>query len=101
VRDKEFPVMVIELSSQIVRIENQMSASVDKEIVILNMPRNNYIGLDEIGRFIWDLLAEPCRVDELCNRLSLEFEDAPHEIAADVLPFLEELKEEGLIRIEG
>ena len=91
--------MSVELSSQIVRTENLMSAPVDNEIVILNMAKNNYIGLDEIGRRIWDLSAEACSVDDLCNRLSREFEATPEQIAVDVLPFLEELAQEGLIRI--
>jgi len=93
--------MPIELSSRIVRAENLMSAPVDNEIVILNMAGNNYIGLDEIGLHIWDLFEEPCRVDELCDRLSREFEATPGEITADVLRFLEELHHEGLIRIVG
>ena len=91
--------MPIGLSSRIMRNENQMSAPVDNEIVILNMVKNNYIGLDEIGRFIWDLLAEPCRVDELCNRLSRDFDATPELIASDVLPFFEELKHEELIKV--
>jgi hypothetical protein len=63
------------------------------------MAKNNYIGLDEIGRFIWDLLAEPSRVDELCIRLSRHFEATPDQIATDVLPFIEELESEGLIKV--
>ena len=50
--------MPIGLNSRIMRNKNQMSAPVDNEIVILNMDRNNYIGLDEIGRFIWDLILD-------------------------------------------
>jgi hypothetical protein len=91
--------MPIGLNTRIVRNENQMSAPVDNEIVILNMAKNNYIGLDEIGRFIWDLLAEPYRVDELCEQLSRHFEATPDQIAADVLPFIEELESEGLIKV--
>lgn len=91
--------MPIELSSQVVRAENLMSAPVDNEIVILNMAKNNYIGLDEIGLRIWNLCAEPRRVEEVCDRLSREYEATPEQIAADVLPFLEELEGEGLIRV--
>ena len=91
---------VIELTSKIVRVDDLMSSPVDDEIVILNMAKNNYIGLDDIGRFIWEILVSPCRVDELCNRLSKDFAATPQEISADVLPFLEELRQEGLIRIE-
>lgn len=91
--------MPIEPSSIIVCTENLMSSPMDDELVILNMDKNNYIGLDEIGRRIWELFSEPRSVEEACGLLSLEFESSPAQIAADVLPFLEELRGEGLIRL--
>ncbi|HEX9022749.1 MAG TPA: PqqD family protein [Geobacteraceae bacterium] len=91
--------MPIEPGSMVVRAENLMSTPIDDELVILNMDRNNYMGLDDIGRRVWDLLAEPRRMDDLCNRLSLEYEATPEQIASDLLPFLEELRDEGLIRL--
>lgn len=91
--------MPIDLSSTVVRADNLMSAPVDKEIVILNMVKNNYIGLDEIGLRIWELIAEPRRVGDLCIQLSREFEATPEQIADDVLPFLAELEDENLVRI--
>lgn len=91
--------MPVELNSRIVRYKDKMSAPIDNDIVIVNMAKNNYTGLNEIGRIIWELLAKPCRVDELCNRLSLDFAATPDKIAADVLPFLEELRQDELIMI--
>lgn len=91
--------MTIELSSHVVRAENLMCAPVDDEIVILNMARSNYVGLDEIGMRIWDLIAEPRRVEEVCDRLSREYEATTEQIATDVLSFLEELEKEGLISV--
>jgi hypothetical protein len=91
--------MSIDLINRVIRKDDLMSSPVDNELVILNMTKNNYIGLDEIGRRIWDFLIEPCRVDELCTRLSREYEATADEIAVDVLPFLEELYQEELICI--
>ena len=91
--------MAIESSTRIIRSGEQMSAPIDGELVILNMAKNNYIGLDEIGRRIWEMLEKPRSVDALCVLLSREFEATPEQIATDMLPFLEELKNEGLIRI--
>jgi hypothetical protein len=85
----------------IVRAENLMSSPMDDEIVILNMDKNNYVGLDEIGARIWELLEKPCRLDDLCERLSAEFEATHEQITSDLVPFLEELKGEGLIRLVG
>lgn len=90
--------MPIEVSRKVVRMENMMSAPVDNEIVILNMPKNNYIGLDEIGLRIWNMLETPRCVSDLCSQLGKEFDAPPDHIEADVLSFLNELNEEGLIR---
>ncbi len=90
--------MPIELSRLMVRGGDLLSAPIDKEIVILNMAKNNYVGLDEIGLRIWELLEKPIRVDELCSQLSREFDATPEQIIADVIPFLAELEREGLVR---
>jgi hypothetical protein len=91
--------MPIELTTHIVRTEGLTSESVDEDIVILNLAGNNYIGLDEIGRRIWELIEMPCRVDELCQQLSQEFNATAEQIAADVLPFLTELESEKLAHV--
>lgn len=90
--------MPIELSRLMVRGGDLLSAPIDKEIVILNIAKNNYVGLDEIGLRIWELLEKPIRVDELCSQLSREFDATPEQIIADVIPFLAELEREGLVR---
>lgn len=81
----------------VVRVEDMMSADVDDEIVILNLARDNYIGLDAIGRRIWELLDTPTKIGAICEQLATEFEGTKEQIAADVLPFLSELSDEGLI----
>lgn len=91
--------MAIELKSVVTRTEDLMSQPIDQDLVILNLVNNNYIGLDEIGRRIWELLENPCRVDELCQQLGREFNATPEQIAADVFPFLTELQGEGLVNV--
>jgi hypothetical protein len=91
--------MPIDLNSTVVRLDNLMSTQLDEEIVILNMAKNNYIALNEIGRRIWDLLERPMRVEELNLLLSREFAATPEQIAADVVPFLDKLASEGLLDV--
>ena len=61
------------------------------------MAKNNYVGLDDIGKRIWGLLEKPIRVNALCVQLSRDFEATPEQVADDVIPFLEELEREGLV----
>ncbi|MBI3890982.1 MAG: PqqD family protein [Candidatus Wallbacteria bacterium] len=91
--------MTLERHTRVVRAEEMMSAPIDNEIVILNLPRDNYVGLDEIARRIWELLEQPLPVEELCARLAAEYEGPTEQIEADVLGFLSELEKEGLLRV--
>jgi len=89
--------MPFELNTRVVRTHGLMVAPVDKEIVVLSLASNHYVGLDEIGRRVWELLEAPQRTDEICQALAGEF-DAPFEqIANDVIPFLTALESEGLV----
>lgn len=85
--------------SVVVRKSDLPNTPVDGDLVILNMATNNYVGLDEIGRRIWDALEEPRRVDELCRLMTEHYAGAPEEIGRDVVAFLNELSSEGLIRV--
>jgi hypothetical protein len=96
---EEKSAMPIELTTCIVRTKGLTSELVDEDLVILNLASDNYIGLDEIGRRIWELIETPRRVDELCQQLSQEFNATPEQIAVDVLPFLAELESEKLAHV--
>jgi tetratricopeptide (TPR) repeat protein len=83
----------------VVRVGNLRSAPVDTDLVIMNLPNSNYVGLDAIGRRIWSLLEAPRRIDELCRRLADEYDGKPEEITHDVIAFLNELYSENLITV--
>jgi hypothetical protein len=90
--------MAFELQDRVARVSNLMSSRVDQEIVIMNIANSNYVALDEIGRRIWDLLEEPCLIDTLCQQLSREYQEDMEVVSADVLAFLDEMKDEGLVK---
>jgi hypothetical protein len=93
--------MPIDLSTVVVRTAGLLTAPVDDEIVILNPGRDNYVGLDAVGRAVWDLLEQPHAVAELCRKLSQDFDATPEQIAADLLPFLAEITDEGIARVSA
>ncbi len=82
-----------------IRKPNLETAKLDDSIVMLNLSRNNYVALDDIGARIWDLLQLPHSREELCDRLEGEFEAPAGQIASDVRVFLDELLEEGLLSV--
>ncbi len=93
--------MVIELTDRVIRNGDLMAAPIDNELVILGLISNNYIALDEIGRRIWELLETERPVVELCRELEREYNGPPEQIISDVLPFLTELRDEGIVHVVG
>lgn len=91
--------MTIEPSTVIVRTAGLLTAPVDREIVILNPGSDDYIGLDAVGRTVWELIEQPYEVAELCRKLSQHFDATPEQIAVDLLPFLAEITDGGIARV--
>jgi hypothetical protein len=91
--------MPLTLDSLVVRTGGLMSTALDREVVILNPAGDNYVGLDEVGRRVWDLLATPNSIKDLCLQVMGEFHGDPREIEADILAFLSELAAEGLVDV--
>ncbi len=93
--------MPFELSTRVVRLPEAMTAAVDRELVILSLARNHYVGLDEIGRRVWELLETSQSAAELCQTLAGEFDASADQIACDLVPFLVQLESEGLVTAAG
>jgi hypothetical protein len=91
--------MPVESTTLVARADNLPSDAIDQDLVILNLKRDDYVALDAIGRRIWELIASPRRVDELCQQLSQEFDGPPEQIAADTLAFLNELEREEMLNV--
>lgn len=83
----------------VVRKGGLPSTPVDADLVILNLATNNYVGLDDIGRSIWELLEKPLRVAELCQLMTEKYTGTREEIERDVVLFLRELSGEGLVDV--
>ncbi len=79
------------------KAERVMDSTVDKEAVILGIESGQYIGLNETGTRIWELIDHPLRIVEIIDQLEMEF-DAPREIIrGEVLAFLADLETKSLI----
>lgn len=92
---------LIGMDTVIVRNPDLPAAPVDDDLVILDVARGHYVGLDAIGREIWDSLAAPIALNDVCARLSLRFNASAETIAQDVTMFIRELVDRGLISIHA
>jgi Coenzyme PQQ synthesis protein D (PqqD) len=81
--------------------EEQVSADLDGEAVILNLQNGVYYGLDPVGAFIWNLLKEPVKVDGIRDAILEEYDVEPDQCERDLLDLLGKLRSEGLIEVSN
>lgn len=91
----------INVDSVVVRSSEVMASAVDKELVMMDLQRGMYYGLDGIGADIWERLAQPVRVSDLCDQLVQEYDVDRATCAQDVTAFLLELLEQELVTMRG
>jgi hypothetical protein len=79
--------------------EAPVATEVDHEVVLMNVGRGRCYGLGETGSSVWRRLASPIRVDDLCRELLLEYRAEREVLERDVLALLEQMHEEGLVKV--
>jgi hypothetical protein len=84
--------------STVQRTEQVVSSTVENALVMMDVEQGHYFSLDPIGAEIWERLAEPARVTELCAELMQRYAVSSEDCERDVLRLLEELADADLIR---
>jgi hypothetical protein len=74
-----------------------LAANVGDELVMMSAEKGNYIGLNEIGARIWDLIETPQEIELVCARLVEEYEVSPEACRNEVETFLNELVKHGAV----
>jgi hypothetical protein len=91
--------MKLSSTNVVARTTSLLSTPADGWLVLLNPERDSFIGLDSVAKEVWALMESPSSVEEICRRMSEQFDATPEQIEADVVPFLSALHDEGLIRV--
>ena len=74
-----------------------ITRNLGNELVLLDLARGVYFGLDEVGSRVWLLLSEGRSEHEIAKALAAEYAAAPEHIEEDVRRFLAQLANEGLV----
>ena len=93
--------MVISLESVVTASPDQVSSDLAGETVLLSMTSAKYYGFAGVGSRIWELVATPTRVRDVCDIISAEYEVSRAECEADVLGFLHTCVERGLVEVRS
>jgi hypothetical protein len=81
----------------VARRDGLIEAEIDDEIVALSIEQGSCYGMNRVASRIWNLLAEPVRIGDLCATLVAMYRVDPEVCRRQVLDLLEELRAEGLI----
>jgi len=79
------------------RSSRQVSCELNGEAAILQLDRSVYFGVKGIAAQVWAALEEPRPVAELNRMLCEEFDVDAERCSADLMQFLAELQEAGLV----
>lgn len=93
--------MQISAETILKRSNSIISSEIDGETVMMDNAFSSYYGLKEIGTHIWRLLESARSVRNICEELTGEYEVSYQQCLEDVLPFLEALREQQMIEIQG
>ena len=88
----------ITLESIVRRSSDVMASQVDNELVMMDIEHGMYYALNPVGADIWNRLAEPQKVADLCAQLQGEYDVDQATCEADVLAVLNDMAGEGLLQ---
>jgi len=78
---------------------DQISCDLGGEAAILNLKSGTYYGLDPVGAFIWNQLAEPQAVSTIAASMIDHYEVDRERCESDLLTLLKQLSDRGLIEV--
>lgn len=89
----------ITLNTTLKRSDTILVQNLDEDVVMANIDSGHYFGIDRTGRRIWELLESPATVTEICAGISREYAVDAATCEQEVLAFVNELAQEGLIQV--
>jgi hypothetical protein len=79
---------------------NFLAAPVGDKHVVMNVDKGIYVGLDAVGKAIWDRLAETPTIAMLCADLQTMYEVSDRtRFEQDVTDFISALRLQGLVEV--
>jgi len=74
---------------------------VDDQVVVLSLDAGAYFDFNKSATEIWRAFGTPRKIEEMLIDLAPQYGLTSETIARDVLPFLEQLVEQKLLRVFG
>lgn len=92
---------IITLESTVSQIEDIVASDIDDEKVMMSIEKGEYYGLEPVGSRVWELIEAPVTVSSVIDALLLQYDVDRDVCEHDVLAFLGELHQAGIVQVEG
>lgn len=79
------------------RKEGLLISELGNEVVMMDIENGNYIGLNETGKVIWNMLEEPMMVQDIIDELTKKYEINKEQCSSDTLEYLNKMKEQKIL----
>jgi hypothetical protein len=87
------------LETTIVQCPGNIISDMDGETVMMSIDNGKYYNLGVIGGFIWGIINNPITISKVISKITAEFDVEDSKCQKDVIPFLENLLKEKLIKV--
>jgi hypothetical protein len=91
--------LMISMNSFVTQDSEPIATRLDDEVAMLSVRAGAYFGLNRVGSEIWDMLAEPRRIDDVCAVLIERFEVPPDTLRREVSAFIKAMVDRRLLRL--
>lgn len=93
------PAQEMTLATTVKQSNKILVQNLDEDTVMANIDSGFYYGVNQTSKRIWELIADPITITDICGRLQQEYEVDAATCESQVLSFLNELAREGLVDI--
>lgn len=90
---------IITLNTKVSRSETLLSNNLGNDIVMMDIEKGLYYGMEKVAASIWNLIENPVMVENICKSLAKEYDVSPELCLAEVTPFLNDLLNREIIEI--
>lgn len=88
----------ITLDSVVRRADTVMASPVDDDLIMMDIDQGMYYALNPVGANIWERLAEPVKVADLCTQLQQVYAVDSVTCETEVLALLNDMSGNGLLQ---
>ena len=91
----------ISTEATVVAVKDQVSCTLENEVVILHLQQGLYYGLNEVGAAVWNAVQQPQTVEVLRGLILENFEVSPEQCQRDLMELLQDMAKAGLIEVRN